>query len=325
MATDFAGGAGNFSAKEISAENAEKNRAASASPPTRQNPLSPPPTQSLPPTQLPPPTQLSPQSQLLSPPTPLLSVRDLHVDFRVRGKLSPAVRGISFDLHEREILAIVGESGSGKTATSQALTGLLPEEPACVVRGSVLFCGREILGLPDREIRKIRGKGISYIFQDPQSSLNPVYTIGAQIEEVLKTHGLSRARGQRVREVLRAVGIDPARAGAFPCEFSGGMLQRVMIAMAIVSEPKILVADEPTTALDVTVQKQIMDLILSLRQRLGMSVLLITHNFGLVAEVADRVCVFYRGEKVEEGAALDVALSPRAEYTRRLLSCVPRL
>ncbi len=237
------------------------------------------------------------------------------------------MRGISFDLHEREILAIVGESGSGKTATSQALTGLLPEEPACVVRGSVLFCGREILGLPDRELRKIRGKGISYIFQDPQSSLNPVYTIGAQIEEVLKTHGgwLSRARGRRVLAVLRAVGIDPARAGAFPCEFSGGMLQRVMIAMAIVSEPKILVADEPTTALDVTVQKQIMDLILSLRQRLGMSVLLITHNFGLVAEVADRVSVFYRGEKVEEGAALDVALSPRAEYTRRLLACVPRL
>ncbi len=260
---------------------------------------------------------------------PILSVKDLRVDFLVRGKVSPAVKGISFDLYEREILAIVGESGSGKSVTSQALTGLLPERPACSVGGSVSFCGREILDLRDRELRKIRGKGVAYIFQDPQSSMNPVYSIGSQIEEVLKTHvpeiKTSRERKERVCVALEAVGIDPTRASALPCEFSGGMLQRAMIAMAIVSEPKILVADEPTTALDVTVQKQIMELILSLRERLGMSVLLITHNFGLVAEVADRVCVFFRGEKIEEGTTLDVVLHPHADYTRQLIASVPRL
>ncbi len=260
---------------------------------------------------------------------PLLEVENLSVEFRSRGNVSRVVRGVSFALKRGEILAVVGESGSGKSVTSQALTGLLPEPPACVVSGSVRLEGREILGLPERALRKIRGREIAYVFQDPLSSLNPSYTVGAQIEETLKIHVPAlksrRERRARVAETLAAVGIDPALAGSFPHEFSGGMQQRVMIAMALAAEPAVLVADEPTTALDVTIQKQIMDLLLALRERYGMSVLLITHNFGLVAQIADRVCVLFRGEKVEEGSAREVVLSPRDPYTRALLACVPRL
>lgn len=261
--------------------------------------------------------------------SPILEVRNLCVDFCFRGNIVPAVKKVSFDLNRGEILAVVGESGSGKSVTSQALTGLLPGGPVCSVSGSVKFDGREILGLPERDLRKIRGGEIAYIFQDPLSSLNPVYTIGWQIEEALRFHvpalKTTRARKERVREVLSAVGINPELSGAFPHQFSGGMQQRVMIAMALACEPKILVADEPTTALDVTIQKQIMDLLLSLRERFGMSVLLITHNFGIVAQVADRAIVLFRGEKVEEGRASDVIASPRHAYTQALLSCVPRL
>lgn len=260
---------------------------------------------------------------------PLLEVENLSVEFRSRGNVSRVVRNVSFTLNHGEILAVVGESGSGKSVTSQALTGLLPEPPACVVSGSVRLDGREILGLPERDLQKIRGKEIAYIFQDPLSSLNPSYTVGAQIEETLKIHvpalKTARERRARVAETLAAVGIDPALIDAFPHEFSGGMQQRVMIAMALAAEPAALVADEPTTALDVTIQKQIMDLLLALRERYGMSVLLITHNFGLVARIADRVCVLFRGEKIEEGSAREVIDSPRAAYTRALLACVPRL
>ena len=260
---------------------------------------------------------------------PVLEIKDLCVDFYSRGNVSPAVRGVSFDLKKGEILAVVGESGSGKSVTSQALAGLLPGEPMCRVRGSVKLDGREILGLPERELRKIRGREIAYIFQDPLSSLNPVYTVGWQIEEALRFHVPAlktvRARRERVREVLSAVGVNPDLADSFPHQFSGGMQQRVMIAMALACEPKILVADEPTTALDVTIQKQIMDLLLALRERFGMSVLLITHNFGIVAQTADRAVVLFRGEKVEEGRATDVISAPKHEYTRALLACVPRL
>ncbi|MBQ8723560.1 MAG: ABC transporter ATP-binding protein [Opitutales bacterium] len=260
---------------------------------------------------------------------PVLEIKDLCVDFYSRGNVSPAVRGVSFDLKKGEILAVVGESGSGKSVTSQALAGLLPGEPMCRVRGSVKLDGREILGLPERELRKIRGREIAYIFQDPLSSLNPVYTVGWQIEEALRFHvpalKTARARRERVREVLSAVGVNPDLADSFPHQFSGGMQQRVMIAMALACEPKILVADEPTTALDVTIQKQIMDLLLALRERFGMSVLLITHNFGIVAQTADRAVVLFRGEKVEEGRAADVISAPQHEYTRALLACVPRL
>lgn len=260
--------------------------------------------------------------------SPLLSVRDLRVNFSSRGKTTPVVRGISFDLKAGEILAIVGESGSGKSVTSQALTGILPEAPACSVSGSVLLEGKEILGLREGDLRKIRGKEIAYIFQDPLSSLNPTYPVGWQIEEMLKIHlpkMTARERRSRVAEVLNAVGIRPEFSNAFPHEFSGGMQQRVMIAMALAAEPKILIADEPTTALDVTIQKQIMNLLLELRERFGMSILLITHNFGIVSQVADRVCVFYHGEKVEEGNTRSVIDSPKNTYTRALLACVPRL
>lgn len=260
--------------------------------------------------------------------SPLLDVRGLCVDFFSRGNRSRVVRNISFSLNAGEILAIVGESGSGKSVTSQALCGLLPEAPLCRVDGSVLLDGSEILGVPEKHLRKIRGKKIAYIFQDPLSSLNPSYSVGWQIEEMLQIHApemSKKARRERVAEVLDAVGIDPRLANAFPHEFSGGMQQRVMIAMALAAEPQILIADEPTTALDVTIQKQIMDLLLALRERFGMSILLITHNFGIVAQVADRVCVFYRGEKVEEGPAAEVIARPQHAYTRALLACVPRL
>lgn len=258
----------------------------------------------------------------------LLSVRNLCVDFSSRGHVSPVVRNVSFDLNAGEILAVVGESGSGKSVTSQALTGLLPEAPACTVRGSVKLDGKEILGLRERDLRKIRGKEIAYIFQDPLSSLNPTYSVGWQIEEMLKIHAPAmngRERRARIGEVLEAVGIRADLTNAFPHEFSGGMQQRAMIAMALAASPKILIADEPTTALDVTIQKQIMDLLLRLRKRFGMSVLLITHNFGIVSQIADRVCVFYRGEKVEEGKTRAVIGSPQNAYTRALLACVPRL
>lgn len=264
-----------------------------------------------------------------APLPPILEVRNLCVNFCSRGKTTRVVHDVSFDLRKGEILAVVGESGSGKTVTSQALTGLLPAAPTCRTSGSVRFGGREILGLPERELRKIRGGEIAYIFQDPLSSLNPVYTVGWQIEEALRFHvpalKSARERRERVRGALAAVGVRPESADAFPHEFSGGMQQRVMIAMALACEPQILVADEPTTALDVTIQKQITDLLLALRERFGLSVLLITHNFGLVAQLADRVCVLFRGKKVEEGDAREVIAAPRHEYTRALLACVPRL
>ena len=259
--------------------------------------------------------------------TPLLSVRNLCVDFSSRGHVSPVVRDISFDLNAGEILAIVGESGSGKSVTSQALTGLLPEAPACTVRGSVKLAGKEILGLRERDLRKIRGKEIAYIFQDPMTSLNPVYTVGDQIAEVVALHQKVTAKQamDRAGEVLEMVGIPKERADEYPHQFSGGMKQRVCIAMALAANPQLLIADEPTTALDVTIQKQIMNLLLELREHFGMSVLLITHNFGIVSQVADRVCVFYHGEKVEEGPTRTVIDSPQNAYTRALLACVPRL
>ena len=260
---------------------------------------------------------------------PLLEVSNLRVDFFSRGQVQPAVKGVSFSLEAGEILAVAGESGSGKSVTSQALTGLLPEPPRCRVSGSVKLRGREILGLRERELRKIRGKEIAYVFQDPLSSLNPVYTAGWQIEEALRFHvpalKTPRERRERVREALEAVGVGAAFADAFPHQLSGGMQQRVMIAAALACRPSVLVADEPTTALDVTVQKQIMDLLLAVRERFGTSVLLITHNFGLVAQIADRAVVLLRGEKVEEGPAREVISRPRHPYTRALLACVPRL
>lgn len=264
----------------------------------------------------------------MTTPAKLLDIRDLRVSFHGEGNPVEAVKGISFDLTEGETLAIVGESGSGKSVTCMGLTRLLPAPPKCQLSGDIQLNGRDILGLSSRELRKIRGKEVSYIFQEPSSSLNPVFTIGSQIAEVIKLH-LPEVKNvrERVVEYLDLVGIrnPEQRYKAYPHELSGGMQQRVMIAMALACEPRLLIADEPTTALDVTIQAQIMDLLRDVRKRLNMSIILITHNFGIVNGFADKVMVMYRGEVVETGPTDEILQKPQHPYTQALLRCIPRL
>ena len=259
---------------------------------------------------------------------PLLDVKNLKISFHGRDKVVEAVKGIDFSIHEGETLAVVGESGSGKSVTALSLTRLLPSPPSCQCAGEIRYDGRDINALKSRELRKIRGKEIAYIFQEPSSSLNPVFTVGYQIAEAIKLHipGEKDVTG-RVIDALKAVGIRDAekRYKAYPHEMSGGMQQRVMIAMALACEPRILVADEPTTALDVTIQKQIMDLLAEIRQTRKMSIMLITHNFGIVSGFADRVVVMFRGEIVEQGKTEDVLRNPQHPYTKALIACIPRL
>jgi peptide/nickel transport system ATP-binding protein len=263
--------------------------------------------------------------------TALLQVRNLRVLFRTGKKNTfEAVKGISFDVPRNATVALVGESGSGKSVSSLAVMGLLPPETTIIdPSSSVLFDGREVLGLPVRERRALCGKDISMIFQEPMSSLNPVFTVGFQIGEVLRRHMGMSAREARARtlELLEEVGIpDPSdKIDAYPSQMSGGQQQRVMIAMAIACEPKLLIADEPTTALDVTIQKQIMELIARLQKKHQMSVLFITHDLGLVGEIADRVIVMRHGEVREEGEAAQVFGDPQDAYTRALLHCRPKL
>ncbi|MGZ5199040.1 MAG: ABC transporter ATP-binding protein [Telluria sp.] len=263
--------------------------------------------------------------------TALLQVRGLRVLFRTDKKNTfEAVKGISFDVPGNATVALVGESGSGKSVSSLAVMGLLPPETTIIdPASSILFDGRDVLKLPLRERRALCGRDISMIFQEPMSSLNPVFTVGFQIGEVLRRHMGMNARQARARtlELLEEVGIpDPAdKIDAYPSQMSGGQQQRVMIAMAIACEPKLLIADEPTTALDVTIQKQIMDLIARLQKKHQMSVLFITHDLGLVGEIADRVIVMRHGEVREEGAAAQVFGAPRDAYTRALLHCRPKL
>ena len=265
---------------------------------------------------------------------PLLEVRRLSLSFvREDGAApAPAVREVSFTVARGETLAVVGESGSGKSVTALALTRLLPTPPARYDGGEILLDGHgDLLRLPERDLRTVRGAAIGYVFQDPATSLNPVFTVRRQLGETLALHRPDVARAAaRDAEIVRAltdVGItEPARRlGAYPHELSGGMAQRVMIAMALLARPRLLVADEPTTALDVTVQRQIMTLLRDLQRRLGMSVLLITHNFGILRGVADRVAVMLRGRLVEEGATDAILRAPRHPYTRALIDCVPRL
>ena len=262
---------------------------------------------------------------------PLVSVRNLRVSFRLdRHNTFDAVRGISFDIPRNATVALVGESGSGKSVTSLAILGLLPPENSIIHKGSeIRFGGRNLAALPTRELRDIRGAEISMIFQEPMTSLNPVFTVGYQLEEVLKLHrGLAgSAARKRAVELLDEVGIpDPMhKIDAYPSQMSGGQQQRVMIAMAIACEPKLLIADEPTTALDVTIQKQILDLVRELQQRRQMSVLFITHDLAVVGEIADHVVVMRNGEIREQGPARDVFEDPRDSYTRALLQCRPRL
>jgi peptide/nickel transport system ATP-binding protein len=261
----------------------------------------------------------------------LLEVRNLRISFKVDKKTSvEAIKGVSFSLPKNATVALVGESGSGKSVSSLAVMGLLPPDTTVVHEGSsVLFEGRELLALPIAERRRLCGKDISMIFQEPMSSLNPVFTVGFQIGEVLRRHMGMNARQARARtlELLEEVGIpDPAtKIDAYPSQMSGGQQQRVMIAMAIACEPKLLIADEPTTALDVTIQKQIMELIARLQKKHQMAVLFITHDLGLVGEFADRVIVMRGGSVREEGTCSQVFGQPQDLYTRALLHCRPRI
>jgi peptide/nickel transport system ATP-binding protein len=262
-----------------------------------------------------------------TPPAPVLEVDNLAVTFRSEGGTVAAVRGISYQVHPGEVLGIVGESGSGKSVSSLAVMGLLPDNAR--ISGSVRFRQRDLIGLDDRELSAIRGRRISMIFQDPLSALTPVYTVGDQIAEAVLAHSdVSRqaAHGRAV-ELLKLAGIPNAvkRASAFPHEFSGGMRQRVMIAMAMANQPDLIIADEPTTALDVTIQAQILDVLRTAREATGAAVILITHDLGVVAGFADRVAVMYAGRIVEIGGVDDVFYRPRMPYTMGLLGSIPRL
>jgi len=259
---------------------------------------------------------------------PLLQVRDLCIDFVLEDRTIEAVKGATFELGAGETLAIVGESGSGKSVTALALTRLLPVPPAEIKRGEILFDGQNVLTMDASQLRKLRGGRIAYIFQEPSTSLNPVYTVHSQIAEAVRLHrpNVTDVDAEVVRW-LDAVGIVDAakRMHDYPHQLSGGMQQRVMIAMALACQPDILVADEPTTALDVTIQAQIMELLASLKERFGMAVILITHNFGIVSGFASRVLVMYRGKIVEQGTTAEVLRAPKHPYTRALIDCIPQL
>ena len=258
----------------------------------------------------------------------LLEVDDLQTHFRTPDGVNRAVDGISFAVEAGETVAIVGESGCGKSVTANSILRLVPQPPG-KIGGAIRFQGRDLLKLSERAMREVRGNDISMIFQEPMTSLNPVLTIGSQIAEPLRLHqGLSRESvEQRVVEMLGLVGIaEPRRrAREYPHQLSGGMRQRVMIAIALACRPKLLIADEPTTALDVTIQAQILNLMTDLKQRVGAAIILITHDLGVVAEIAERVMVMYAGRKVEEAPVAELFRSPRHPYTRGLLSAVPKL
>jgi peptide/nickel transport system ATP-binding protein len=260
---------------------------------------------------------------------PLLRVENLRTHFHTRDGVVRAVDGVSFAVHPAETLAIVGESGCGKSVTAMSILRLLPMPPARIVEGKVEFEGRDLLALPEEVMRGIRGNAIAMIFQEPMTSLNPVLTIGRQIAEALVLHrGLSYADATtRATELLRKVHIPEAdrRIRQFPHELSGGMRQRVMIAMALACGPRLLIADEPTTALDVTIQAQILELLRELRDETGASIILITHDLGVVAEMAHRVVVMYAGRKVEEAAVEELFARPRHPYTLGLLGSMPQL
>src|SRR6201995_2352529 len=258
----------------------------------------------------------------------LLEVENLQTHFRTPDGINRAVDGVSFHVDEGETLAIVGESGCGKSVTSMSLMRLIPEPPGKIA-GSVRFRGKDLLKLSDREMRDIRGNDISMIFQEPMTSLNPVLSVGKQIGETLRLHqGLNASQAEaKAVEMLTLVGITaPARrVRESPHQLSGGMRQRVMIAMALACNPKLLIADEPTTALDVTIQAQILDLMRDLKTRMGSAIMLITHDLGVVAEMCQRVVVMYAGRKVEEGPVEEIFARPLHPYTRGLLGSVPKL
>ncbi|WP_101296574.1 ABC transporter ATP-binding protein [Halegenticoccus soli] len=258
---------------------------------------------------------------------PLLSVRDLRTYFRTDAGTIRAVDGVSFDVRRGETVCVVGESGSGKTVASESITRLIPMPPGEIVGGEVVFDGVDLLSLSDRELREYRGGRIGHVFQNPQGALHPMHTVGRQIVEAIRLHrdaGKREAR-ERAIDLLDRVGIPDAAArfDDYPHEFSGGMKQRVVIAVALACDPDLLIADEPTTALDVTIQAQILRLLCDLQEEFGMSVLLITHDLGVVAEIADRVVVMYAGKVMERGTVYEVLENPSHPYTLALLDCLP--
>lgn len=260
----------------------------------------------------------------------LLEVQGLSVSFYTEYGVTEAVKGVSFSIRRGGSLAIVGESGSGKSVTALALTRLLASPPARFEGGRIVFDGRDVLGMSAGELRRIRGGGIGYVFQEPSTSLNPVFSIRSQMAEALRLHRPdvpSRGYDEEIVRWLDAVGIrEPERRlRDYPHQLSGGMQQRVMIAMALCCHPALLVADEPTTALDVTIQAQILELLKELRRKLGMALLLITHNFAIIRGLCEEVAVMFRGRIVEQGPAEEVLRQPRHPYTKALIGCIPRL
>ena len=259
----------------------------------------------------------------------VLDVRDLKTVFRTRGGEIHAVNGVSFHLRRGELLGVVGESGSGKSVTMMSLLRLLPMPPAEIRSGTAVLNGRDLLAMSDEELRSTRGAKLGFVFQDPMTSLNPVFTLGNQIMEPLIKHmGMSKAQAEaRAVELLELVGIPGAkqRLHQYPHQFSGGMRQRVMIAIALACDPDVLIADEPTTALDVTIQAQILELVKELRQKLGMAIIWITHDLGVIAGIADRVMVMYGGQIVEQAPVRELFANPQHPYTRALLQTIPRI
>ena len=260
---------------------------------------------------------------------PVLDVKDLKTVFLTRSGEVHAVNSVSFDLKAGELLGVVGESGSGKSVTMMSLIGLLPSPPADIRGGTVIFEGENLLQMREERLRELRGARIGFVFQDPMTSLNPVFSVGFQICEPLRKHmGLNKAQARdRAVELLELVGIPDARRrlNDYPHQFSGGMRQRVMIAIALACDPDVLIADEPTTALDVTIQAQILELMKDLREKLGMAVIWITHDLGVIAGIADRVLVMYGGQVVEQAPVRELFSNPQHPYTRALLQTVPSL
>ncbi len=260
---------------------------------------------------------------------PLLRIEDLRVEFDTRDGVATVIDGLDISLYPGEILGIVGESGCGKSMTALSIMRLVPMPPGRIAKGTILLDGEDLLQVSEKRMRNVRGNAISMIFQEPMTSLNPVFSVGDQIAETILLHegGSKRAAWQRAVEMLDAVGI-PApkvRAREYPHQMSGGMRQRVMIAMALACQPRVLIADEPTTALDVTVQAQIFDLLKDLQKKTGAVVVLITHDMGAIAEMAHRVVVMYAGRKVEDGPVDEILTNPKHPYTSGLIGCVPHL
>ena len=258
----------------------------------------------------------------------LLQVKNLHVHYVTDEEEVYAVNGISFDLDEGDSIGLVGETGAGKTTTALAIMQLVPDPPGVITDGEILFKGRNMIANTDSENQKIRGNGISMIFQDPMTALNPTMTVGDQLIEVLKRHNRSMSKAeakQRAIEMLEMVGVKAERFDDYPHQFSGGMKQRVVITMALLCNPELLIADEPTTALDVTIQAQVLEIMKNLREKFQMGLILITHDLGVVAETCDKVAIVYAGEVVEAGTVPEVYLNPRHPYTRGLFDSIPKL